>query len=424
MALFDDDFYSTKVSRKSRRQAQLPPSYPVPRSFGVRPRRSSMLRIVLVSALTSAVTVFAVLGALMWYHNSYASSASASSLLPLEQTGGNPYEQLTMVAEQVRPAIVSIVNYQNGEKELDTPPALDESALGSGVIFRKEGDKAYIVTNNHVISDADEVKAVLTDGTVLKAAVVGADFITDIAVLSVSAKDIDTVAPIGDSDDLQLGETVLAIGNPLGFNGTMTSGIVSYDNRLIPVSLNQDGNYDWEQNVIQTDAAINEGNSGGALVNLSGQVIGINTMKIADTGVEGLGFAIPINEVMDNAEQLMKSGKISRPYLGVYSIDLDNEYAYRSYDEEESESTKPKLPDGVEEGAVVVEASGPAKQAGLAADDVIVQLDREKISSTLELRKYLYNHKEAGDTLKITYYRSGTKKTVNVTLESQPDNHK
>ncbi|WP_046227297.1 S1C family serine protease [Paenibacillus dauci] len=424
MALFDDDFYSTKVPRKSRRQASLPPSYPVPRSFRVQPRRSSMLKIVLVSALTSAVTVFAVLGALIWYHNSYPASASASSLLPLEQTGGSPYEQLTRVAEQVRPAVVSIVNYRNGEKELDTPPALDESALGSGVIFRKEDGKAYIVTNNHVISDADEVDAVLTDGTMLKATVVGADFISDIAVLSVSAKDVDTVAQIGDSDQLQLGETVLAIGNPLGFNGTMTSGIVSYDNRLIPVSLNQDGNYDWEQNVIQTDAAINEGNSGGALVDLSGQVIGINTMKIADTGVEGLGFAIPINEVMDNAEQLMKDGKINRPYLGVYSIDLDNEYAYPSYDEEETESKKPKLPDDVKEGAVIVEASGPAKAAGLAADDVIVQLDREKIGSTLELRKYLYHHKKAGDTLKITYYRSGAKKTVSVTLESQPDNHK
>ncbi len=421
MALFDDEFYSTRVSRRSKRHAMSGGRDASFRSFQEPVRRGqSTVRVVVISAVTSAVTISAIMGGLFLYHDHYSGAATASSLLPIQQTSGNPYDNIVQVAQQVRPAVVSIVNYQDG-KEPDISK-LDESALGSGVIFRKDGGTAYIVTNNHVISGADEVDAVLTDGTMLKAKVVGADFISDIAVLSVDGKDIDQIAAIGNSDQLRPGETVLAIGNPLGFNGTMTSGIVSYDNRLIPVSLNQDGNYDWEQNVIQTDAAINEGNSGGALVNMRGQLIGINTMKISDTGVEGLGFAIPINEVMQNVQQLLEHGKISRPYLGVYSIDLDNESAYRSYDEDDnSDAPQLRLPDDVTQGAVVLEVSGPAKDAGLKVNDVIVQLDGQKIGSTLELRKYLYDKKQIGDSIKITYYREGKKDTAIATLQDAPE---
>ncbi len=419
MALFDDEFYSTKVSRRSKRHA-MPGGHHS--SFQASERRGlSAVRVVMISAITSAVTIGAIMGGLFWYHSQYSGAATASNMMPVQQaSGGNPYDQIVQVAQQVRPAVVSIVNYQDG-KEADISK-LDESALGSGVIFRKTSGKAYIVTNNHVISGADEVDAVLTDGTMLKATVVGADFISDIAVLSVDGKDIDNVVSIGNSDGVRPGETVLAIGNPLGFNGTMTSGIVSYDNRLIPVSLNQDGNYDWEQNVIQTDAAINEGNSGGALVNMRGQLIGINTMKISDTGVEGLGFAIPINEVMNHVQQLLDHGKISRPYLGIYSVDLENESAYRSYDEEESgDAPQLRLPDEVTKGAVVMEVSGPAKDAGIQVNDVIVQLDKQKIGSTLELRKYLYNKKQIGDSIKITYYREGKEETATATLQDAPE---
>lgn len=417
MGLFDDDFYNTKVSQRSKRKMSVPFSSYRNRSLGGRSRSASTIKVIAVSSISSAVTVIAIISLFGWYSNNSSSSVVASSIVPTmtQQTDGNPYEQLIHVANEVRPAMVSIVNYQ------DESSTLNESALGSGVIFRKEGSKAYIVTNNHVIQDADQVKTVLSDGTTLAATVVGTDFISDIAVLSISSKNIDTVAQLGNSDQLQLGETVMAIGNPLGFNGTMTSGIISYNNRLIPVSLNQDGTYDWEQNVIQTDAAINEGNSGGALVNLNGQVIGINTMKISDTGVEGLGFAIPINEVMKNVDLLIKNGKISRPYLGVYTTDFDNKNAYRLFDEQEKDYKKPELPKGVTDGIIVVEASGPAKEAGILADDIIVQLDQQKITSTLDLRKYLYNHKKVGDSLEITYYRDGVKKDVTLQLQSKPD---
>ncbi|WP_322907129.1 trypsin-like peptidase domain-containing protein [Paenibacillus sp. SGZ-1009] len=421
MALFDDDFYSTKVSRHSKRHVMADERNSSFRSVYEPVRRGmSTVRVVMISALTSAVTISAIMGGLFLYHDHYSGAATASGMLPTQQTSGNPYESIVQVAQQVRPAVVSIVNYKDDNKpEMST---LDESALGSGVIFRKTDGKAYIVTNNHVISGADEVDAVLTDGTMLKANVIGSDFISDIAVLSVDGKHIDHTVALGNSDQLRPGETVLAIGNPLGFNGTMTSGIVSYDHRLIPVSLNQDGNYDWEQNVIQTDAAINEGNSGGALVNMRGQLIGINTMKISDTGVEGLGFAIPINEVMRNVQQLLDHGKINRPYLGVYSIDLDNESAYRSYDAEaNSDAPKLRLPDDVTKGAVVLEVSGPAKDAGLKVNDVIVQLDGQTIGSTLELRKYLYDKKQIGNSIKITYYRDGQKQTATTTLLDTPE---
>lgn len=417
MSLFDDDFYNTKVSRRSKRAPSVHSSSKRNRSFAGRSRSGPALKIIAISSVSSILTVLILFSLFVWYNTNSPSSVVASSAIPTntQQTNGNPYEQLIHVADEVRPAMVSIVNYQ------DESSTLNESALGSGVIFRKEGSKAYIVTNNHVIQNADEVKTVLSDGTTLEATIVGTDFISDIAVLSISSKNIDTVAELGNSDQLQLGETVMAIGNPLGFNGTMTSGIISYNNRLIPVSLNQDGTYDWEQNVIQTDAAINEGNSGGALVNLNGQVIGINTMKISDTGVEGLGFAIPINEVMTTVDLLIKNGKINRPYLGVYTTDFGNKNAYRLFDEQEKDYKKPELPKGVTDGIIVVEASGPAKEAGILADDIIVQLDQEKIASTLDLRKYLYNHKKVGDSLEITYYRDGVKKSATLQLQSKPD---
>ncbi|MBJ8190927.1 trypsin-like peptidase domain-containing protein, partial [Bacillus cereus] len=248
---------------------------------------------------------------------------------------------------------------------------------------------------------------VTVDGVRKEAKLIGKDRISDIAVLAVDDKGISTVADIGDSSKLRLGETVIAIGNPLGLGDTLTSGIVSYTNRIIPISINQDGVYDWEQHVIQTDAAINEGNSGGALVDLDGRVIGINTMKIADTGVEGLGFAIPANEVMKTVNELVEDGKITRPYLGVYTVDLNNEYAPL----DETQRKELKLPDSVKNGAVVLEAHGPAKEGGLKLNDVITAFDSEPINSTLDLRRYLYDNKKIGDELKVTFYRAGKEET-------------
>ncbi|WP_379138515.1 S1C family serine protease [Paenibacillus sp. sgz500958] len=410
MGLFDDDFYSTKVSRRKVSKAPRPSSA----RWRVRKQRPNLstLQISALSSLVSAV-VAVLLFSLITGQLSHKETALPALVQNVTQSSGDPYDRIIQAAALVRPAVVSIINHKEDNKELDI---LDESALGSGVIYKKTGDKAFIITNNHVIEGTSKLEVVTVDGVTRKAELVGADKVSDIAVLSIDAKGINTIAKIGDSSKLRLGETVIAIGNPLGLGDTLTSGIVSYTERQIPVSLNQDGVYDWEQEVIQTDAAINEGNSGGALVDLNGQVIGINTMKISDTGVEGLGFAIPANHVLETADELTEKGRVARSYLGVYSVDLNNPYV--PLDEEQLK--KLKLPKDVKDGAVVLDVVGPAQKAGLQFNDVIVKFNGQPISSTLSLRKYLYDHTKIGGELKVTFYRDGVLKELSVILEEKP----
>ncbi|MCL6605912.1 MAG: trypsin-like peptidase domain-containing protein [Paenibacillus sp.] len=411
MGLFDDDFYSTKVSRRRELKSLKPSST---RSWPVRKPRISLstLQISAISSLISAV-VAVLLFSLVSGQLGHKSAAMPTMIQNVTPSSGDPYDRIIQAAAMVRPAVVSIINHKEDNEELNI---LNESALGSGVIYKKTDTKAFIITNNHVIDGADKLEVVTVDGETRPATLVGADLVSDIAVLSIDAKGINTVAQLGDSSKLRLGETVIAIGNPLGLGDTLTSGIVSYTERKVPVSLNQDGVYDWEQEVIQTDAAINEGNSGGALVDLNGRVIGINTMKISDTGVEGLGFAIPANHVLKTANELAEKGHIARSYLGVYSVDLNNPYVPLA----EDQLKKLNLPGNVKDGAVVLDAVGPAKDAGLKFNDVITKFNSEPITSTLSLRKYLYDHTEIGGQLKITFYRDGVLKEVSVTLQEKP----
>ncbi|MFC3747268.1 S1C family serine protease [Paenibacillus sp. GCM10012306] len=412
MGLFDDDFYSTKVPRRSREQDK---SKGFSRGWRTsRSRRSlSTWQISAVSSVISAVVAVLLFSLVtgQWAPERAKSSTVIENVTP---SSGDPYDRIIQAAAMVRPAVVSIVNHKEDNKEQNI---LDQSSLGSGVIYKKDTNKAYIITNNHVVQGAGKLEIVTVAGETRRAELVGADKVSDIAVLSIDAKGINTVAQIGDSSKLRLGETVIAIGNPLGLGDTLTSGIVSYTERKIPVSLNQDGVYDWEQEVIQTDAAINEGNSGGALVDLNGKVIGINTMKISDTGVEGLGFAIPANHVMETAEELTSKGKIARSYLGVYTVDLNNPYVPLAEDQRKELN----LPAAVKDGVVVLDAVGPAKVAGLQFNDVITKFDGEPITSTLSLRKYLYNHTKIGDELQITFYRNGVLKQVSVKLLEKPE---
>jgi serine protease Do len=339
-------------------------------------------------------------------------------------------ERMIAAAAKVRPVVVSIINYAEQERRRSgSESKREKSSLGSGIIFDKKGGKALIVTNAHVVQNAAELQVVLVDGRQREAKIVGQDTISDLAVLEVDGEGIDTVATIGDSRKLRDGEMVIAVGNPLGFGYSLSQGIVSYSNRVIPISLNQDGIYDWEQEVIQTDAAINQGNSGGALVNLDGEVIGINSMKVAYMGVEGIGFAIPVHTAMPVVESLVQYGKVKRPYMGVASINLS---VYLEDAEEErdargedgdghADEDLPVIPEGVTEGVVVLETYGPAKKAGLKFNDIIVKLDDTPIASTLELRKYLYNHKKIGDTLRVTFYRDGERHTVELKLVEKED---
>lgn len=251
---------------------------------------------------------------------------------------------------------------------------------------------------------AEEVMVTLSDGTELDAEVLGTDIWTDLAVLKVPGGSIKTVAEFGDSSVLQAGEPVIAIGNPLGlqFSGSVTTGVISGTERLVPIDVNQDGTEDWQSEVLQTDAAISPGNSGGALINAEGQLIGINSMKIAQDAVEGIGLAIPINTAIPIIADLETEGAVERPSMGVAILDLAEVPAqYRS--------SQLNLPAEVEGGIVVesvVEGSGAAA-AGMEAYDVIVEMDGKAVTSVLELRQYLYNETEVGDTLEVKAYRNG-----------------
>jgi len=294
-----------------------------------------------------------------------------------------------------------------------------ERGQGSGVIFEKKNGKAHIITNYHVISGAEKLEVALPSGEKVSAKVLGYDMFTDLAVLEIDGSKVMTVAELGDSSTLRVGEPAIAIGNPLGleFSRTVTQGIISSLQRSMPMDLDGDGQDDWELDVLQTDAAINPGNSGGALVNIYGQVIGINTLKISKEGIEGLGFAIPINDVKKIVAELLENGKLTRAYLGIQPYDLTNVPRY-------SWKEVLNLPNEVVAGVVVrneVDPFSPAGKAGLRMYDVIVQLDNKPINNGAQLRKFLTLEKKPGDKVKVTFYRDGVKKTVDVQLSRTPE---
>jgi serine protease Do len=307
-------------------------------------------------------------------------------------------------------AIVGIVNLQQQTSRYSTETSAVEAGSGSGVIFKVTGNEAYIVTNNHVIEGASEIEVSLYNGEKASAQLIGADALTDLAVLKINSADVEGTLEFGDSSTLRAGEEVLAIGNPLGleFSRTVTQGIVSATERTIAVTTSAG---EWELNVIQTDAAINPGNSGGALLNSSGQVIGINSLKISEDGVEGLGFAIPSNDVVPIVNQLIESGKITRPYMGVSLAGL----------EELPQMYLQEVPEAVTEGAMImqIDSSSAAAKAGLAVGDVIVSIDEVKVTNSNDLRKYLFNDLSVGDEITLKVYSKGQEKTVTMTLTAQ-----
>jgi serine protease Do len=288
-----------------------------------------------------------------------------------------------------------------------------ETGSGSGIIFQKNAGGAFIVTNNHVVEGATKLEISLYNGQKATATVVGTDALTDLAVLKIDPKYVTETAVFGDSSTLRSGDQVYAIGNPLGLDlsRTVTEGIVSATNRSIAVNTSA-GN--WDTNVIQTDAAINPGNSGGALINTQGQVVGINSLKISETGVEGLGFAIPSNDFIPIVNQLIKDGKVERPYLGVGLADLS----------EVPQMYLSDLPNNVQKGAMItnVDPQSAAASSGLKQKDVIVSMNGTSIASSTDLRKYLYTKVKAGDTVKVGVYRNGKLMNIDVKFTAQSTN--
>ena len=340
---------------------------------------------------------------------------------------------ITSAVEKVQGAVVSVINLQAQQQSANNPwgdlfgqqtedssaentddSNLMEASEGSGVIYNKDGDSAYVVTNNHVVEGSDGLEVVMSDGTKVKGELMGTDAVTDLAVIKISSENVEEVATFGDSSALKVGEPAIAIGSPLGsqYANSVTSGIISSVNR--PISDSTSG---VNISAIQTDAAINPGNSGGPLVNIAGQVIGINSSKIASTStessdisVEGMGFAIPSNDVVKIIDQLQKDGKVTRPALGINMVDLSS---VTSQQQEQILG----VPSSVKSGVVITNVMNatPAEKAGLKQYDVITKVDGEEVTSATDLQSILYG-KNVGDTITITYYRGDKESTTKVDL--------
>lgn len=337
--------------------------------------------------------------------------------------------------EKVQGAVVSVINLQKRQEMADeyglgglfglpqqpekksenNQDELETSSEGSGVIYKKDGKNAYVVTNNHVVEGSDALEVLMNDGSKVSAELVGADAYTDLAVLKISAEGVKDTAEFGDSDVLKIGEPAIAIGSPLGsdYANSVTQGIISAKNRTI-TNQNPETGQPTNINAIQTDAAINPGNSGGPLINIAGQVIGINSIKIARAAsgisAEGMGFSIPSNDVVDIINQLEQNGQVIRPMLGVMMIDL----AVISQEQQEKIL---KLPTDIKSGVIIrsVQAASPAEAAGLKQYDVIVGIDGKEIENATDLQTILYT-KKVGDEIEVTYYREHHKNTVKVSL--------
>lgn len=349
-----------------------------------------------------------------------ASDTTSNKTSKVEKVSVETTSDVTKAVDKVQDAVVSVLNYQSSSSLDGTTTSEQEASSGSGVIYKKENGKAYIVTNNHVVADANKLEVTFANGKKSEAKLLGTDEWNDLAVLEIDDKNVTKVAEFGDSDSLTLGEPAIAIGSPLGteFSGSVTQGIISGLNRAVPVDTNGDGTEDWEADVIQTDAAINPGNSGGALINIEGQVIGINSMKISMENVEGISFAIPSNTVEPIIEQLETKGEVERPSLGVSLRDVDTI-------PEAQQKNILKLPEGVDYGAMVqqVVSGSAADKAGLKQYDVIVELNGEKVTNSMTLRKILYgNDVKIGDKVKVKYYRDGKEKTTDIELEAAETN--
>ena len=359
-----------------------------------------------------------ILGTFLTLQTSHSSTSNTESKQVHSTTVKIAYKNTTSTSEavdKVKNAVVSVITYSDSsnqglfEKEENSDSQI--SSEGSGVIYKKEGKYAYLVTNTHVINGAKKVDILLADGNKVPGEVVGSDVYSDIAVVRISADKAKAVAEFGDSNQLTVGETAIAIGSPLGtdYANSVTQGIISSQGRN--VNLKADNGQNISTRALQTDAAINPGNSGGPLINIQGQVIGITSSKISNNGqtsVEGMGFAIPANDVVNIIKQLEEKGKVVRPALGIQMMDLSNLST--------SDLSQLKLPEKISGGVLVRSTleNMPASDK-LQRYDIITKIDDTDIESTADLQSALYSH-QINDTIKVTFYRDGKQQTTSIKL--------
>jgi serine protease Do len=370
--------------------------------------QKNLTNLILAGALAGVIGGGAVLAGQEIYqnyqvtHSPVRTKATTTKTMTSKNTATTAYNK-------VANSVVSVINFKKSGN------TYNESSEGSGFVYKKAEGSAFIVTNNHVIDGADKLQVITNDNKTVTAELVGKDSLTDLAVLKITDSSMISTASFGDSAKISVGQQVLAIGSPLGsqYASSVTEGIISATKRLVQADDDTGQNYGGST-VIQTDAAINPGNSGGPLINLAGQVVGINSMKLSSssngTAVEGIGFAIPSDQVVDVVNKLVKDGKVTRPALGIQMINLSQVPV-------NEQQSMLKIPNTVNGGVVLykVNSGSPADKAGLKKYDVIVGIDGKTVANQADLREQLYTHK-VGDKTTLTYYRGTEKKTVTLKL--------
>ena len=306
---------------------------------------------------------------------------------------------LTQTVKKIYDSVVMVKNFQSGKAK----------GSGSGFVYKVDDTYGYIMTNQHVIDGAEKISVVFTSGEEITGEILGGDKYIDIAVLRVPKSNIISVAKMGSTEELSIGDTILTIGTPVGeeYYNTVTGGHISGLNRKVTVSVVSEN--DWVQDVLQIDAPINPGNSGGALVNINGEVIGVTSLKLINSSVEGMGFAIKIEDAFKHIENLENGKKIERPLLGITHVNATENSVLKQYGI--------KLDSSIEDGIAVISVveNSSAEKGGLKKGDVIVKLDDDKVTNSAYLKYLLYKH-TVGDTIKLTYIRGTDTEVTEVTL--------
>lgn len=378
------------------------------------PKKSGVLRTILIALVAGLIGGLIAFAAVSGFSKLTDSSGQSGANVNVAENdkGGNlldgkskNYQSVNEMIQDKSPSIVGVINEQKAESLEDLlrgkSTSAEPSGIGSGVIYQRTQNEAYIVTNNHVIEGASSIKVQLHNSKQVSAELVGTDSLTDIAVLKIKNRNDIKAIDFADSSIVKTGDSVFAMGNPLGleFANTVTSGIISASERTIDAETSAGSN---KVTVLQTDAAINPGNSGGALVDINGNLVGINSMKISAPQVEGIGFAIPSNEVKLVIEQLVKNGEVKRPSVGIGMLNVSDIPA--SYQKQFK----------VDSGVYVAEVQ--RSQIDLKRGDIITKVDDQDVENDSDLRSYLYKNKKPGDSVTFTIIRDGKSQKVNVSL--------
>ncbi len=366
-------------------------------------KKNGLLKKVLISAGIFLSGVVISIGTVYIYPDLFNETVTK-----LEKDVTITDEGISESVDKVYDSVVVVSTYKDGTL----------ISSGSGFIYKKDETSAYIITNHHVIDNGNSYKVTYTDESTVESSLLGSDEYSDIAVLKVAAKDNYSEVQVGSSSTLKAGDTAFTVGTPLDnvYSWTVTRGIISSSNRLVEISTTNQSSTDYMMNVIQTDAAVNSGNSGGPLCNINGEVVGVISAKISSTGVEGMGFAIPIETAIEKSELIIKGEKIEYPYLGISMINLSDIAKYQNYYNYLPETS-------LSEGIVIasVEDNSSASKSGLASKDIITKIGDVNVNNIAYFKYELYKYK-VGDTVTITYERNGKTNTVKIKLLSNKNN--